>query len=521
MYRSLAFGLLLLAITAQAQQPFEQILRTNPYLSNGYFIVDTDKAAQLNVSRIEVDIFTRKLLPGGGVQVTPVQHFIISGTHYGHVDPALLLGLDVDEQVTYSLTAYDGNNDIVVDILGHSGEPPLPPVCQSLCSRNRFGWKLTAYSDGFFTTIDIQNPGLYFYVKASNWSDFKLLNDPVHYGFYSAAGWGQFDNPNPAPNVDCFKLLTPPLGAKDENGYTLGNYNGPVWAVRKDKGEWRDLWQYSEHVSLGAMCDASGLYLKDYYNANGVVQAAILDLPGNPGELACPGGAMYTGLGPGGNSLDVNCTWTEFTNNEYVLEEDGSISVVAHVLYVLSCNEGSTPPSGSNVGLLADVSSVVINRWDADEMVGIMTVAVPKASNGPLDPRKIYIPRTRLTPGFYEMMIVMDDGQIIRHFEEVTETVVVGARFSSFADIVVYPVPVDARTFAVDLDLLVPMDIQMTVVNNMGVTYYTKALSFTVEGWNKHVVSMGINPWPNGLYHAVFQFADGSTQSISFTVAID
>lgn len=61
------------------------------------------------------------------------------------------------------------------------------------------------------------------------------------------------------------------------------------------------------------------------------------------------------------------------------------------------------------------------------------------------------------------------------------------------------------------------MDIDLTIVNNTGVPYYTRALEFTLAGRNKHVVTM-LSDWPEGIYHAVFSYSDGSSSSRSFNV---
>jgi hypothetical protein len=133
------------------------------------------------------------------------------------------------------------------------------------------------------------------------------------------------------------------------------------------------------------------------------------------------------------------------------------------------------------------------------------------------DPKLIPVPKTVLQPGLYEFSISMDDGTIMRRYQDFSSQVVINADFAAFSIINIYPVPVK-DSFAVDFDLLAPMDINMTVVDNMGHTYYQKALHFPLAGRNKHVVDM-TPQWPSGLYHAIFQYADGSSESLNFTVA--
>jgi hypothetical protein len=82
----------------------------------------------------------------------------------------------------------------------------------------------------------------------------------------------------------------------------------------------------------------------------------------------------------------------------------------------------------------------------------------------------------------------------------------------------IYPVPVRDQIFALDFDIAWPMEIAMTIVNNTGAPYLAETLSFELAGRNKHVVKMQ-TPWPAGIYHAIFQFSDGSTTSRTFTVA--
>jgi len=61
------------------------------------------------------------------------------------------------------------------------------------------------------------------------------------------------------------------------------------------------------------------------------------------------------------------------------------------------------------------------------------------------------------------------------------------------------------------------MSVAITVINNEGTQMYTKSLNFDVAGRNKHVVEMN-SQWPNGLYHAILQYTDGSSESVTFNV---
>ncbi|MBL7962708.1 MAG: hypothetical protein JNM31_02575 [Flavobacteriales bacterium] len=106
----------------------------------------------------------------------------------------------------------------------------------------------------------------------------------------------------------------------------------------------------------------------------------------------------------------------------------------------------------------------------------------------------------------------------MRKYVAFDEAVVLNSNFASFADITIYPVPVVEQTFSIDFDLLVPLNINLNIVNNMGVVYHTKQLQFAQAGLNKYVVNLS-GSWPSGLYHAIFNYPDGSSETRSFNVA--
>ena len=106
---------------------------------------------------------------------------------------------------------------------------------------------------------------------------------------------------------------------------------------------------------------------------------------------------------------------------------------------------------------------------------------------------------------------------MFRHYEELVDPVTVKADFDSFIQATIYPVPVKDKDFAIDFDLFTPTNINLSIVNNMGVVYYTTPLEFPIAGKNKHLVTMP-TPWPEGLYHAIFQYTNGTSGSRSFNV---
>jgi hypothetical protein len=137
--------------------------------------------------------------------------------------------------------------------------------------------------------------------------------------------------------------------------------------------------------------------------------------------------------------------------------------------------------------------------------------------DGVNDPRLVKVPRTVVQPGLYEAKVILKNGQILRHFEEFTSPVVFNSRFASFVDVNIYPVPVTGKRFAVDFELLYPMMMGLTILDNVGNTMYTANYQYAQPGRHKEVVEM--NPlWNNGLYHAVIQYPDGSSETVHFNV---
>jgi hypothetical protein len=210
--------------------------------------------------------------------------------------------------------------------------------------------------------------------------------------------------------------------------------------------------------------------------------------------------------------------------NTAVENPDGSVDIVQEVLFVLHCEETTEPgtpwPSSASLGyMLSQVGGIVIRRWEDGKATEMVNVPIPKTADGKaIDPKLIKVVKAELTPGLYEVVVPLNNGRILRHFEQIDQTIVVGASFASFAHVNIYPVPVKDEMFAVDFDTAWPMDITMTIVNNTGTPYLTEDLSFELAGRNKHVVTME-TPWPAGIYHAVFQFSDGSSTSRTFSVA--
>ncbi len=190
-----------------------------------------------------------------------------------------------------------------------------------------------------------------------------------------------------------------------------------------------------------------------------------------------------------------------------ILEMD----ILEWTVSVISCDGDYTV---INHELLSEARTVFVDHWGDHEINRVLTVEIGDGK----DPKLVTVPRTPLEPGLYEFTIVKNDGTMIRQYQDFSAPLTITADFSSFVGINIYPVPVKGQEFAIDFDLDLPMEIGLSIVNNMGVPYFAKQLSFPVAGKNKFVVQMQ-SSWPSGIYHAIFQYGDGSSSSLNFTVA--
>ncbi len=239
--------------------------------------------------------------------------------------------------------------------------------------------------------------------------------------------------------------------------------------------------------------------LRQFFNDD---QNVLAHLNGRP-TLHCDG-MISTGSGSGFSN--GNCSTTV---NMQIDSTTGNLQVVSWVLTLINCHSGT-------LTVHRNWAHEIIELWhgngNGNGKDPILSISFPSDK----DPMLIPVPKTVLEPGLYEFTTTMEDGSILHHYQDFSNPVVVNADFAAFTDINIYPVPVK-DSFAADFDLLVPMDIALTVMDNMGHTYYQEALHFLMAGRNKHVVKMD-QQWPNGLYHAIFQYADGSSETLNFIV---
>lgn len=504
----LAATLFLLSAT-YAQEDYRKILRTDPYLSNGYFIVDPDDWQQLDISHIDVDIILATPNTGGATTKETIQSFTIEEPTFGKADLGFLSTLEEDQFGYYRLRAFDHSGNEPVDIEGFRdcvGCEPWPLVCRQVCNAPAYAWSLDLYSDGGQSQIEMHegtNEGMYFYfyVKDADWQWFRNHYSTSAFGL---PGSGDNNGWNGIMGSDyCFHVSSIPDGGRNVEGISYGIGVGSGWAIAKGRGEWSSFLVSTDVIGTGNgdLCQ-SGDYLRQVFNSDALVQFTLSQ--NQAGPVTCTAMIDVTS---GGNTWTSGssalCTsWT--INYEHNGDEIDIISWASEVVncptFVAHRPEAKRP-----------FSVEVIHHHDgtSDPVVAVL---LPSEK----DPKLIPFPKTELAPGLYEYRVILDDGSIIRHFEDYDQTVVLNADFASFSIINIYPVPVK-DSFSVDFDLMAPMDIDMTIVNNTGEPYFQKNLNFPLAGRNKFVVDMD-QQWPGGIYHAIFQYADGSSESMNFNV---
>lgn len=526
----LLLGILALS-TVRAQFAVPEIFRIDPYQANGYFIVDETYFNNKGLDHVVVDIIRTDHTAQGPVRTTIASLTIDNTQFWDNVKADQLEEIAPTSVVHYRVRGFAANGSVVEDIepARWNGDPSYH-ACHQVCIGDNYAWQLTSRSNYTQTlsTIDILEAPFYFYVPAGEFQAFMDANDPPTELGLSA--WSTYVNSSAISNPSCFPLQVTPEYATGPNGIGLDPNTGAVWAIHKKKGPWRGLYGYTDVAAgTGQVCVNDGENLVNYFNADPIVQDHIADLPTNPGPLACPNGTLYPlNYDVAGGEIAVGCEWIELMGYSAETSPDGDIDIIEVVLYALRCTEGEEgdgweewPPVPAPAVSLSDVSSVMINKW-SDGGGRVLSVGIPQppANGGPIDPKLIPVEKAELQPGLYEVLIVMNDGTMRRRFEEITTTKKVGADFDSFVQTNIYPVPVKDTEFAIDFDLYTPMDIDLTITNNMGNTFYTKELNFSVAGTNKHVVEM-VTQWPNGIYHAILHYTDGTSGTRSFTVQHD
>lgn len=500
-----------------AQEVWRSILRVDPEMANGYFILDEAKCQALDVRRVDVDLLLHKFQTGTGYTTSVLETITLLPTdHYGHVDFTLVPQLNPGDIVGYHVQAIDEDDIIVAAFDRTDGSIPRSEICRSTCNSNSYGWALVAMAkeQQSNTIIEIRDATnsfgqyLYFYVDHM-WSTggFAQQFSPSDFCLDGDSDWNQLIANAP---LECF-AVSDIGGMTNYLGYAITDqaYDIPGYAVRKAKGPWCNFYAVTGQLSGTGYCSAPET-LPAQFNSDQDVQDQMY-IQEVPNPLTCDA-AYLSGGGPGWNEWGSGGTGqcVSFSYSEVDSDGDGILDVGNWVSDVIDCPTTTAPIYQPG---LADVSSIDIKPWFTPTPGPLVHIDIPDEN----DPKLVPVPRTRLDPGLYEYMVVMRDGVIWRKFESYDHPVTVCASFASFTEVAVYPVPVDRLSFSVDFETLAPLTVNITVINNQGTVYYQKMDTFPLAGRNKHVVTMQ-NQWPSGLYHVLIGYGDGSTDSIGITV---
>ncbi len=499
-------------VFAQAER-WSEILRTDPYLANGFFIVDQAKYQALGLDHIDVEI----IVTTPRINLPPleqiVQSFTITNGTYGKADLAFLNTMQPDQSSYYKLAGVTAGGTTPIAFTADCTDcEPWPEVCRQTCLSNSYAWAIKAYAfngEAYMEMADglVNGSYDYFYVKQADWASFKLQYSPSQLGLTGGTDWNSFFSP-PAASTEVFSVDPAPPGARQMDGSLLGaGYTGTAYAIAKRNWPWPVLLTTNELIdNSSTWCDtANGLLTT--FNADGGVQYTLgqYGLP----PVACQALSFTGGGGVEWGPASTTCVAITVVEQE---DENGNVEILDWLYELTTCY---TSPFVADLYELSSVTSLYVDPVFGNTP-GVHALQVN--INGEIDPRLVKVPKTTLAPGLYEFRVVMNDGLVLRHFEEFTTPVVMNSNFKSFVEENIYPVPVTGNRFAVDMDLLTAMQIDFSIVDNTGTPKYTASWTYAQPGRHKEVIEM--NPlWNNGLYHAIFQFPDGSSESKQFNIA--
>lgn len=228
-----ALGLLFFSWANGQADQFKKLLRTDPYLSNGYFIVDKDKCAALGVTQLEIEIFTYRETSGLRTKTTLKSFTMVPADFFkdadlGSIKPNMLAG----ETAYYRLKGKDKDGKVVEDYqaTGVGGDDPWPQRCHLICNAPGYSWNLRAFSSGGQTYIDMvegTNDGsyYYFYVKDTEWNTFTQQHLPSEFGFMQQ--WSVITS---LPQTDIIHLTAAAGGAPMMPMAWMGTKS--LWALR-------------------------------------------------------------------------------------------------------------------------------------------------------------------------------------------------------------------------------------------------------------------------------------------------
>jgi len=281
-------------------------------------------------------------------------------------------------------------------------------------------------------------------------------------------------------------------------------------AVKKGLGPWSLLSaNFTDEMPANAVCLGGQEQLRTVYNSRPNIMDALNDH--GYGPLTCPGTSSSGGGLSWGGGYECATYILENTQPGDWMLDVGSITVD-----VVGCVSFIHAYSSPVAKAMANTRGIVISRFEEDQVTHKLNIPFPSKT----DPKLIPVPKTTLEPGLYEFLFVLEDGRLLSRFLEFTVPTTLKADYASFTNVNIYPVPVNDKVFAIDMDLALPTAVSIQIVNGQGTTYYTKDLVFELAGRNKHVVDMA-QPWPNGLYHAILTYQDGSSTTRSLIVNIE
>ncbi|MBZ0207532.1 MAG: hypothetical protein K8H89_14510 [Flavobacteriales bacterium] len=501
---------------------YEAILRLNPVAANGYFIVNPEQWDQLDIDHINVDIVLVTPQADESSTKEVVQQFTIHEKEdlYGKADLAILSTLDEGQYVSYRLQAVDKGGLIQVDVdPQYTGDPG--PVwgqgCNEGCLGNTYAWLLWAEycpelseSNIMMTRGTTPNGELfYFYIPQSRWAQFKSQYPfPSNFNIESYGDWNAGLN-----STNSHKIIYGPATSemRDEQGFTLTPGEN-AYGIPKLCGPWEFALEGARtgnlNMSISQLCQDTGGYyntpgnLRPIFNNDPVILGLMAQYGAPP--LECHPLFPLGGAGLQWGGVFTECTAVTVYSNE---NPDGTVDILGWMMELTNC---AVSPAGYEpyIDLCLTIEEVTPGGTEP-----VMGVSLPFGK----DPKLVVIPKTELEPGLYQFMVIGKDGQVIRHIEDFESPVVLNSRFASLADINIYPVPVSGMEFAVEFNLATPLQIDITVVDNTGEQFLTKEVDFPTAGLDKIVIGID-NQWKPGLYHAIFQFQDGSSTSKNFTI---
>lgn len=516
MRTTLLFSAVLVASLLSAQDDWIRLFYADPYMSNGYFMVNDQKRQQMGAAKVAVDlIYIPAAGPNAGIPQVAQHVEIVPPIWYTHLDLVRLPDLQPGDQVGYHVQALASNGDVVEDHMRTDGSTPYEEYCRTTCNSAAYAWSLVASENPQHTNTIISirngttggNP-FYFYVSAPQWVAFQQQFTPSDWNLSGGNWWdAQIEQPTLIYPIDNI-----PSAGTDYQGFTLPA-NSSGYAIYKSKGPWHTFSAQTDQILGVDHCyETYPDGLRTLYNSDDLVQFALSQNGLN--SLTCDAIVSNGGGGEGwGDSGTGICTSFAWSDGLEDVDGDGNIDPVGLVSTIIGCPDDGSVPDSYLLKTLSDVSTIVINHWYPNSVTHALVIDIPDTD----DPRLVPVPRTVLQPGLYEYMVIFNDGTIWRKYQSYTTSKVISANFASFTDITAYPVPVRDDVFSLDINTVAPMTIRLNIVNNQGVQYYMQDLVLDVAGRNKHVVKMS-PPWPSGIYHCVFTYSDNSSESVSITV---